>query len=637
MDDDDAASRLDTRRRVTFLLGATDPTTTSTLRLPLPPPADAITIPLLLTREEQDFQKLEQDLETPNIIYFEEFLPNEHGHLEDRYGVRGRRSCCPCCRNSWLCWEWRSLKMWCCCTGRGRLCLCLLVVKLVILGVIFPVVHLQEEPHNFDHGYPQPDDNHYNGRNHHGGDDGGPDYAESVHVQPPTDSGGGGGGGDDDNILVVRHDGDESGGGGGGGETVATSTTTITSGDAGGGGGGGAGDDDGGGEADSTAATAATTSGSSSEAAKSSSAITTDEESGKVCQNSNPNPLENKLESIISAISNIHQSIEKMETLMQGTLVEDQRNKCISAILSGNGTLAQKHWVQIMKYISSPEKVEATLANLVKEAYNGVPDRIAPLASFIAETSQCSGFATLYSEMTNYGHVFGGHPYIFPVAIAVRKSCPHLSTDLLPSTLTTMLGGSFLLQNKLNRGYLYYAKRCVARHYYHCLDVLTKRVPSDEFDALEERSDEWGRYRWRLNVTDESANFFFILNEDKYLPYRLQDLNNSPRFKMEEASSNFEKNMAHFQIGLETEDEVVIRVKDTDMFLEGEEIKVSDGSAEVLLHSFYKAEKAVATDGIKWIVGGRRNNNGGESGGGGEKARIGRSPLKFPLLIHGRS
>lgn len=73
------------------------------------------------------------------------------------------------------------------------------------------------------------------------------------------------------------------------------------------------------------------------------------------------------------------------------------------------------------------------------------------------------------------------------------------------------------------------------------------------------------------------------------------------------------------------------------MFLEGEEIKVSDGSAEVLLHSFYKAEKAVATDGIKWIVGGRRNNNGGESGGGGEKARIGRSPLKFPLLIHGRS
>lgn len=113
---------------------------------------------------------------------------------------------------------------------------------------------------------------------------------------------------------------------------------------------------------------------------------------------------------------------------MQGTLVEDQRNKCISAILSGNGTLAQKHWVQIMKYISSPEKVEATLANLVKEAYNGVPDRIAPLASFIAETSQCSGFATLYSEMTNYGHVFGGK-----LSLIYGECLPDHNLILLPT------------------------------------------------------------------------------------------------------------------------------------------------------------------------------------------------------------
>ncbi len=102
---------------------------------------------------------------------------------------------------------------------------------------------------------------------------------------------------------------------------------------------------------------------------------------------------------------------------MQGTLMDDQKSKCISAIHLGNITLALKHWTQILKYQSNQDAQFTALSILIKEAYNGDPDHILPLGDFISATSLCSGFSTLYSEMNNYGHIFGGKYHLCLVII----------------------------------------------------------------------------------------------------------------------------------------------------------------------------------------------------------------------------
>jgi len=190
-----------------------------------------------------------------------------------------------------------------------------------------------------------------------------------------------------------------------------------------------------------------------------------------------------------------------------------------------------------------------------------------------------------------------------------------------------VLKGGFTLQNKFNKGYLYYAKKCVARHYFHCLDVLTKRAEVDEVKTLEKGSDEWRRYHWKVNASDDGTRFF-ILNEDKYMPYRLQDLSNSLRFKMEEASSGFEVEMGKFQLILKAQGEIAIQVRDTDMYLEGEST-VNDGKSEVLLHSYHKVigESKSDEEKITWLVQNCDDDveNNGDGGEEEETKRLGRS------------
>ncbi len=72
-----------------------------------------------------------------------------------------------------------------------------------------------------------------------------------------------------------------------------------------------------------------------------------------------------------------------------------------------------------------------------------------------------------------------------------------------------------------------------------------------------------------------------------------------------------------------------LQVRDTEMFLDGEEIKVENG-AEVLLHSYHKTDNQ-SPDRIRWIVNNNEDDNKKEPEG---KVRLGRSSssLKFPLL-----
>lgn len=142
--------------------------------------------------------------------------------------------------------------------------------------------------------------------------------------------------------------------------------------------------------------------------------------------------------------------------------------------------------------------------------------------------------------------------------------------------------------------------RCVAKHYHHCLDVLTKRIDPYVLDGMGNDSEEKKRYHWKLNATDTSVTQFFILNHDKYWTYRLQDLNNSPRFKMEEAGSNAEIEQAHFKLKLHTDDEIMIQVRDSDDYLEEEDFK-SD-KAEVRLHSFHQADGIPNSPRMFWLA-----------------------------------
>lgn len=88
---------------------------------------------------------------------------------------------------------------------------------------------------------------------------------------------------------------------------------------------------------------------------------------------------------------------------------------------------------------------------------------------------------------------------------------------------------------------------------------------------------------------------------------------------MEEASSQFEVELAYFQFRLENENQVQIGVRDTNTFLEGEEGQGQNQGylGEVLLHSTHKTESG-PTDKITWTVGqGSKSEEG--------KLRMGRS------------
>src|SRR3954462_5272555 len=84
---------------------------------------------------------------------------------------------------------------------------------------------------------------------------------------------------------------------------------------------------------------------------------------------------------------------------------------------------------------------------------------------------------------------------IFQIGHKIEKACGSSSEawGKLPSTVHSVLKGTFTLQNRFNKGYLYYTKKCVAKHYYHCLDVVTRRLGHDEFASMEVGGDEWRR------------------------------------------------------------------------------------------------------------------------------------------------
>ncbi len=69
---------------------------------------------------------------------------------------------------------------------------------------------------------------------------------------------------------------------------------------------------------------------------------------------------------------------------------------------------------------------------------------------------------------------------------------------------------------------------------------------------------------------------------------------------MEEAGSNAEVEQAHFQLQLHTDDEIMIRVRDTEDYLEEEDFK-SD-KAEVRLHSFHQADGIPDSPRMFWLV-----------------------------------
>jgi hypothetical protein len=289
---------------------------------------------------------------------------------------------------------------------------------------------------------------------------------------------------------------------------------------------------------------------------------------------------------------------------MQSTVVDERIYKCIAAITTGNQSLALKYWNQILRYQSSPTMKVTVLKQLIKESYSGKESNLSPVVKFIQSTEQFYGYSILLKELTNYDQLYSDKGGIFTLAYYIKQSCGQ-NSDLfhkLPTAVRSVLADFFTLQNKSNKGYLYYAKRCVARHYYYCLDVLTKWIEKEEMDALE--SEERRRYHWKLNATDDTASKFFILNQDKYWSYRLQDLNNSPRFKMEEAGNTFEREWAHFELKLHSDNEIAVQVRDTNSFLEGEEFV---NGTEALLHSYYKTGGGTATVGsnanrIYWLV-----------------------------------
>lgn len=298
-------------------------------------------------------------------------------------------------------------------------------------------------------------------------------------------------------------------------------------------------------------------------------------------------------------------------------MIDERVYKCMNAISNGNQTQAEKYWKQILRYLSTPQKQAAILNQLIRDSYGGSEDQILPVIQFIDQTQQYYGFHTLFNELPKHNHLYR-NTAVFTLGHYIKKSCGRDSAlyKSLPIAVQSVFSDFFTLQNKHNKGYLYYAKRCIAKHYFHCLDVLTKRIDPYVLDGLADDSEEKKRYLWKLNATDSSVAKFFILNHDKYWTYRLQDLNNSPRFKMEEAGSNAEVELAHFQLKLHTDDELMIQVGVSDDYLEEEDFK-SD-KAEVRLHSFHQADGIPDSPRMYWLVkavGSGAENNDDSNGG----------------------
>ncbi|CAL8113930.1 unnamed protein product [Orchesella dallaii] len=308
-----------------------------------------------------------------------------------------------------------------------------------------------------------------------------------------------------------------------------------------------------------------------------------------------------KIESLMDAVKNIDNSIDKMETLVQSTMIEERVFKCVAAISSGNQTQALKYWKQIQRYLSTPQKQAAVMNQLIRDSYGGSEEHILPVIQFIDGSTQYYGYYTLFKELPKYDQLYR-NTAIFTLGHYAKKSCGLDSTlyKSLPSAVQSVFSDFFTLQNKHNKGYLYYAKRCVAKHYYYCLDVLTKKIDPYILDGLAEDSEEKKRFHWKLNATDSTVTKFFILNHDKYWTYRLQSLNNSPRFKMEEAGSNAEIELSHFQFKLHTDDELMIKVRQSEDYLEEEDYKSEN--TEVRLHSFHKTDGIPDSPRMFWLV-----------------------------------
>jgi hypothetical protein len=116
------------------------------------------------------FEQLDQSLESPKVIYYNFTSDDEEGDENQVIGDNNYYflSCCV--------WGQQRYKMWC---GPRLCCLFLLIKCVLLLGIIFPMVQLQEthngrQNHNYNHnsyddmlnGYPNSGDN--NNRNGNG-------------------------------------------------------------------------------------------------------------------------------------------------------------------------------------------------------------------------------------------------------------------------------------------------------------------------------------------------------------------------------------------------------------------------------------------------------------------------------------
>lgn len=143
-------------------------------------------------------------------------------------------------------------------------------------------------------------------------------------------------------------------------------------------------------------------------------------------------------------------------------MIDERVYKCMSAINNGNQTQALKYWKQILRYLSTPQKQAAVLNQLIRESYGGTEDHILPVIQFIEQTNQYYGYYTLFKELSKYDHLYK-NTAVFTLGHHVKKSCGRDSAlyKSLPGAVQSVFADFFTLQNKHNKGYLYYAKRYV--------------------------------------------------------------------------------------------------------------------------------------------------------------------------------
>ena len=131
--------------------------------------------------------------------------------------------------------------------------------------------------------------------------------------------------------------------------------------------------------------------------------------------------------------------------------LQDLIAKCVENINSGNDVGVTKVWKQIVK---NHNKTQNILNEIIVDAYGGKRENILPLIRFIVETARCSGFETLFREMSDYGHFYDGVE-IFSLANAILNHCNYAMFQKLPNTVQWILTKNVSLQNTFSKGYLY--------------------------------------------------------------------------------------------------------------------------------------------------------------------------------------